>query len=402
MIRRAVISKQPQYRAAYVAPFLKQAKDVAWEYLKRFSQPILAEPPNESELWVKVKSASGTPSRIRIYGADNADALRGGYLDDATLDEYADMHPSVWPAIIRPMLADRQGSATFIGTPKGRNAFWEIVDRARLDDRWFQAVLRASETGILPDEELTDARRDMTPELYEQEFECSFDAAIMGAFYGREIADAEREGRIGEVTWHPELPVHSAWDLGMGDSTAIWFFQAVANQIRVVGAYEQHGQPLSHYVGVVKSKPWLEGKAYVPHDARVRELGTGRTRVEVLTELGLRVELVPGHKIMDGINAARLTLPRCWFAEGETREAVEALRQYRTEYDEKTRAYKDTPRHDWTSHYADAFRYMAMAWREMAVPEAASAKPVVKGINQYTVDEMWAEAARQRGSTRRV
>lgn len=404
-VRRAVMSDRPFYRAAYVAPFLRQAKDVAWDYLKRYTAPIQARPPNESELWVEVVSAAGTPSRVRIYGADNAEALRGGYLDDATLDEYADMHPGVWGVVIRPMLADRQGSATFIGTPKGRNSFWEIVRRARLDpERWFTATLRASETGILPPAELLDARRDMTPEMYEQEFECSFEAAILGAYYGREMAEAEREHRITDaVEPEPGIPVHTAWDLGMGDSTAIIFFQGTAGQVRIIDAYENHGQPLSHYAGVVFSKGFHRKGArdYVPHDARVRELGTGRTRVEILKELGLTPELVPDHKIMDGINGARMTLPHCWF-HPRTGDLQEALRQYRTEYDEKTRAFKNTPRHDWTSHYADAFRYLAMVWREQVAKVEAPPKPLVKSIGDWTIEEAWTLNEQIRGGSRRV
>jgi len=387
LVTRAATTDKPDALFAYLAPLYVQAKDVAWRYLKEFSAPLLAGQPNESELRVDLVNGN----RIRLYGADNADRLRGLRLDGVVLDEYADMAPSVWGAVIRPALADRGGWATFIGTPKGRNSFWVIVDRARLEEGWFKAVLRASETGLLPIEELDDARRSMTPEQYAQEFECSFDAAILGAYYGREMAEAEREHRITDaVEPEPGIPVHTAWDLGMGDSTAIIFFQATAGQVRIIDAYENHGQPLSHYAGVVFSKGYHRKGArdYVPHDARVRELGTGRTRVEILKELGLTPELVPAHKIMDGITAARMTLPHCWF-HPRTGDLQEALRQYRTEYDEKKRAFKNTPRHDWTSHYADAYRYLAMVWRDQVAKVEAPPKPPVKSIGDWTWNEAW-------------
>lgn len=371
LIKRAIELRRDHGRYAYVAPFLSQGKEIAWEYLKRFAEPAITD-KNESELWVEVCGKA----RIRIHGADNPDRLRGAYLDGVVLDEYADMRPSVWGEVIRPMLADRQGWGTFIGTPKGRNEFFDVWDRAQKDEtNWFAMMLRASETGILPQSELDEARRDMTPEQYEQEFECSFEAAILGAYFGKEIAQLERDGHICELPYERALPVHTAWDLGIGDSTAIWFFQVVGSEIRVIDHYEAHGRGLPHYAGILAAKKYNYGNDYVPHDAKVRELGTGRTRIETLRELGRNPVLVPMHKIMDGINAARLSMPMMWFDRTACADGIEALRQYRADFDEKTRAFKDNPRHDWTSHSADAFRYMAMAWREMA-PQPRKEEPV--------------------------
>jgi hypothetical protein len=388
MMRRAILSRKEMYRGAYIAPYLKQAKDVAWEYLKKYAHPVLGRPPNESELWVELLNGA----RIRIYGADNADALRGGYLDDATLDEYADMHPGVWGSIIRPMLADRQGSATFIGTPKGRNAFWEIYDRAKSDPDWFTFILPASETGILPDVELRAARAHMTAEQYAQEFECSFEAAILGAYYGKEVGEAERLGRLTHVGVDPSLPTHTAWDLGIGDSTAIWVFQISGSEIRIIDHYENHGQAIPHYVAELEARGYHGGDDWVPHDARVRSLETGRTRVETLASLGRRPRLVPAHKIMDGINAARLTLPKVWFDAEKCRDGIEALRQYRADFDEKTRAFRETPKHDWSSHTADAFRYLCVAWREVAGAEVPPPKPLFKLMDEMTMDD-WTRGA---------
>lgn len=371
-IKRAITTDKQHYRAAYLAPYLKQAKDVAWEYLKRYSQPVLAKPPNESELYVELLNGA----RIKIYGADNPDALRGGYLDDATLDEYADMYPGIWGSIIRPMLADRQGSATFIGTPKGRNAFYDLFERAQSDPDWFPFFLPASRTGVLPQSELDAARREMTPEQYDQEFECSFEAAILGAYFGKEVAAAEREGRITDVEHDPQLEVHTAWDLGIGDSTAIWFWQVHGPEIRVIDFYEANGVGIDHYAKVLQAKPYRYAHDHVPHDARVRELGTGRTRVETMMGLNLKPKLVPQHKVMDGINAARVLIPRIWFDKDRCKDGLECLRQYRADYDEKARAFRDNPKHDWTSHAADAFRYLAMAYREMKPDAVKEEKPI--------------------------
>lgn len=384
-IKRAITTDKQHYRAAYLAPYLKQAKDVAWEYLKRYSQPLWGKAPNESELYVELLNGA----RIKIYGADNPDALRGGYLDDATLDEYADMYPGIWGSVIRPMLADRLGSATFIGTPKGRNSFCELYERAKVDPDWFPFFLPASETRIIPQSELDAAAREMTPEQYAQEFECSFEAAIVGAYYGRDMAEADRSGRIAGVPYDPALPVYTAWDLGIGDSTAIWFWQAHLNELRVIDFYEANGHGLDHYAKVIHAKPYKVEADYVPHDARVRELGTGRTRVETMQTLGLKPRLVPAHKVMDGINALRVMFPRTYWDREACKDGLEALRQYRADYDEKARVFRDSPKHDWTSHASDAARYMAMAWREMK-PEVRTPEKPLHGVNDMTWDDLLA------------
>jgi hypothetical protein len=347
-----------------VAPLYNQAKDVAWLYLKHYARPLGGE-INESELRVDLPNGA----RLRLYGADNPDRLRGIYLDGVVLDEYADMRPSVWGEIIRPMLADRKGWATFIGTPKGRNEFFLLWQLAQDNRDWFPLILRASETGLLPPEELADARQSMTPEQYEQEFECSFEAAILGAYYGKEIAQAEREGRIKDVPYEPALPVHTAWDLGKGANMAIWMFQINAGEVRIIDHIEgKHDETIPELVEGLGRLPYKWGEDWVPHDAKVKELGTGRTRVETLITLKRKPRLVPDHGVMDGINAGRLLMQHCWFDKHLCSVGLESLRQYKADYDEKLRTFKNEPRHDWASHSADAFRYLAMAYKEM-VPE---------------------------------
>lgn len=386
LIKAALLCNKPDPRFAYLAPYYTQAKDVAWNYLKKFSAVIPGVETNESELRVDFPNGG----RVRLYGADNYDRMRGLYLDGVVLDEPADMDPRAWAEVVRPALSDRQGWATFIGTPKGRNGFHAIWENAGNDPAWFRAMLRASETGLVAQGELEDARKAMTPEQYEQEYECSFDAAILGSYYGKDIAEAERQCRIREIAYDPEMPVHTAWDLGMGDSTAIWFFQVAPDGVRFIDHYENHSQPLGHYAGVLAAKPYKYADDWVPHDAKVRELGTGRTRVETLKSLGRKPRLVPDHKLMDGINAARVGFSRFWFDEVNCRLGLEALRQYRTEFDEKTKAYKDNPKHDWTSHTADAFRYAAMAWKEMK-PEPTVRDVMAELLRPKTLDELLAE-----------
>ena len=384
LVRRAVSCPLEHGRYAYAAPFLAQAKEVAWEYLKRFALPIIRD-KNEGELWVELINGA----RIRIHGADNPDRLRGAYLDGCVLDEHADMRPSVVGEVIRPMLADRRGWLTYIGTPKGRNEFFQVYDRATRDPEWFGLMLRASETGILPAEELDAARKDMTPEQFEQEFECSFEAAIIGAYFGREIADAERQGRITDVPYDPHVPAYTAWDLGKGANMAVWIFQVVGQEIHVIDYHEgAHSDGIPQVVRELESRPYRIRWDWVPHDARATEIGTGRTRIETMFALKREPKLVPDHKVMDGINAARLTLPRIWFDRTRCEAGLEALRQYAAEFDEKQRAFKDNPRPiHWSNHAADAFRYVCMAWREMTAPKVQKHEPM-RGVENIRVDEL--------------
>ena len=373
LIKAALTCTKEAPRFGYLAPFYAQAKDIAWDYLKRYTAVLPSVGINESELRVDLP----TGARIRLYGGENADRIRGVYFDGVVVDEPADIDPRVWPEIIRPALADRQGWAVFIGTPKGRNAFYELVHGdadgkwigAVKSPEWFSLILKASETGILDPAELDAARVAMSPDQYAQEFECSFEAALQGSYYGSLMNELEAKGRIREVRHEPALSVHTAWDLGWNDPTAIWFVQLAGQEVRIIDYYEASGVGLDHYAQVLKSKTYSYGDHILPHDADVGEMGSGRTRVQTLNGLGINPRVLPNRPIPDGINAARLLLPKCWFDDLKCKRGIEALRQYRHEFDEERKVFKPKPLHDWTSHAADAFRYLAMglpdAWSDL-------------------------------------
>jgi hypothetical protein len=349
-------------RAAYVAPTYVQAKDVAWEYAKRFSAPIPGVQFNESELRIDYP----TGARLRLYGAENYDRMRGLYLDFVALDEYADMPPQAWPEVIRPALADRQGQAVFIGTPKGRNAFYDICDKAKTDPEWFFMSLKASETGIVDPSELADARAAMTIEQYATEFECSFDSAVVGAYYGQELeqAQADHPKRIASVPYDAALPVSTYWDLGLDDATAVWFAQFVGKEIRLIEYREWTQTPLTQIASNILAKPYAYSEHVFPHDVRSRELTTGRSREEVMRAILGRVDVAPKVEVVDGINAVRTLFSRLWIDEHKCAQGIECLRNYRKQWDDKRKAFQDRPFHDWSSHGADALRYLAVTYRE--------------------------------------
>jgi hypothetical protein len=373
LIRGANTCPLERPRFAYVAPLLKQAKTVAWDYLKHYGLAIPGSKANETEL--KVDFPNG--GQVRLHGSDNPDSLRGIYLDGLVMDEAADTSPRVFNEILRPALSDRKGWAVWIGTPKGVNDFHDLYKSARADrDNYFTMLLRASQSGLVDPDELTSARHMMTPEQYAQEYECSWTAAIVGAYYGREMELADGQGRIVRHLYDPGLVVNTAWDLGVGDHTVIWMFQQNGFEIRLVDYYASAGFGLDHYAEVLERKRYKWGRHLLPHDVKVTELGTGRSRLETLSGLGISATVVPKLSVEDGINAVRRIMPRCWFDADKCAEGLKALRQYRREWDDVRKVFYERPYHDWSSHPADAFRYLAIGVQEpgaamgvMNVPE---------------------------------
>jgi len=370
LLRSAINCQNDRPRFAYISPLLKQSKDIAWDALKAYAAPLKAIGAefNESELRVDLPSGG----RIRIYGADNPDSLRGIYLDGVVIDEPAQIRPSLWTEVVRPALSDRQGWAVFIGTPNGKNEFYDIAERAKASDEWFYLQLKASETGLISADELYDARQQMGEDRYEQEYECSFEAAIQGSFYADALKRMREEGRLGRLPIERAIPVYTGFDLGISDSTAIWFVQVVGKEIRLIDYEEFSGVGFEHYAKVLRDRGYIYGSHYFPHDIAVRELSNGVSRLETLRGFGIGdIQVVPQHNVLDGVNAVRRMLDRCWVDETRCKRGLECLWQYRREWDEKNRIWKTNPLHDWTSHGADALRYFAAGFVEPQLKTAA-------------------------------
>ena len=362
LIKHALTCELPRPRVAFIAPTFTQAKRIAWDYVKYYASVIPGVSFNETELRVDFPNGG----RLMLLSAENPDALRGIYLDMAIFDEFGMQNPRVWGEVVRPALSDREGAAIFLGTPAGHNHFFDLLEQARSEsengsDQWYWKIVKASESGLVKDVELEAARVQMTPEQYEQEYECSFTAAIIGAYYGKLMSEADDEGRITRVPYDPAYPVHTAWDLGVNDSTAIWFAQVFrGGAVNVIDYYGNGGVVLDHYADVLNRKDYTYGDHLAPHDIEVRELGSGKSRLETAATLGLRFKVVTKMKVADGINAARMLLPKCYFDRDKCVTGIEMLRQYRQEWDERRKMFRDHPRHDFTSHAADAFRYLAV------------------------------------------
>lgn len=386
LVARAIYSKKKRPRYAYIGPLLKQAKKIAWEYLKEYTGGLESKKPSESELTVRLRH---NEAEISIYGADNPDAFRGQYFDGVVLDEYGDMSPSVWSKVLLPTLADRRGWAVFIGTFKGRNHFYKIWRQAQGFDLpadlapaeftkdWYHFTLKASESGILPASELSLQKMQMDEEEYQQEYECNPNAVVKGTYYSKIIAQLEQSGHIyADVEYDPDQPVDVAADLGFTDSSAYWFYQRRPGGLAIINYLEAHSKPLEYYFSELADFRYRYGTIWLPHDARAKSLQTGRSTIEQFLQAGFPVRIAPNLGIQDGVEAVRLILPMCHF-NSRCEYGVEALRAYKRSWDEDRKVFSDVPYHDWSSHGADAFRYLALVAKEIRAESKAERERIV-------------------------
>jgi len=366
LIRQAV--KKPGTAYAFLTDTYQHAKDIAWEkILKR----CLAEAAELGvvKFWeadLRVTFANG--SEIKLYGVDTRpEALRGLHLDGVVFDEYALIPPHVWEQIVFPTLQRKRGGAIFIGTPQGRNHFYRLYQDARTRADWFAATVRVDESGALGPEEIALAKTTLTPEAYAQEYECSFETAIHGAYYALELRAAREQGRVRQVAWEASgEPVQTWWDVGHTDATAIIFSQSVGREIHLVDYVEARGRDLAFYAKALQDRPYLYGDHLLPHDAAASRLeAAGRSLVRQLQDLGLKgVRVGKPSDPLVGINAARLLFGRCWFDQDKCSRLLDALAFYHAKPDVKNETEKAEPQHDWSSHAADAFRYLALGIRD--------------------------------------
>lgn len=367
LLRAATNLQLPYGKFGYVAPFLSQAKEIAWAYLKRYSEPFWGQPPNESELRVVLKNGA----EIRLHGSDNQDRLRGAYMDGVVLDEFGMQRTGVYSTVIRPMLADRKGWACFMGTPNGRNQFYDRWRESKDNDQWFRLMIRADSSGIIPREELEDMQEEMSPEEYSQEMLCSFDTPVQGAYYAEALTRMDAERRIAHIDIDRAARVYTGWDIGRRDATAIWFIQCVGRERRMVDYYENTDRGFDHYANVLwekkKERGWIYATHFFPHDIQVHMIDSDMSRMETLRSLGIEPEVVKNHRVEEGINAVRRMLDRSWVDPVFCERGLECLRNYRREWDDKNHVFRPIPLHDQFSNGADAIRTFAAGYDDPRV-----------------------------------
>jgi len=357
----------------HMLPLQNQARRALWDAVNpntgrpRIDDAFpleLREVTRNNEMTIKFKNGS----MWNVVGSDNYNALVGSPPVGIVFSEWPLADPRAW-AFLRPILAENGGWAAFGYTPRGPNHGKTMLETARSEPEWFSQVLTVDDTHVFDDVTLARERRELIKDfgedqgdaLFRQEYHCSFDAAVLGAYYIRELTWLEKEKRIGRVPWDPALSVHTAWDLGIGDATVIWFAQFAMNEVRLIDYIQNDGVGLAWYANELRSRPYTYGEHILPHDAEARDLSSGVTRIATLHSLGMHnTRVIPAQRVEDGIQATRNMLPRCWIDADKCAVGLAALRQYRREYDHKRKIFNDRPFHDFASHPADALRYLAM------------------------------------------
>lgn len=296
-------------------------------------------------------------STWQVVGSDNFNALVGSAPAGITYSEWALANPSA-RAYLRPIIAENNGWQIFITTPRGRNHAYNTFKSAEKDPSAFAQRLSVLDTGVIDPERLAIERQTYIDEfgedyglaMFEQEYLCSFDAAIMGAYYGSQVRDAEMQHRITSIEYDRDFPVHTAWDLGYSDDTSIWFYQVIAGEVRVLRYFGANGKTMDEYFDVLAGMGYKYGIHWFPHDARAKTLASGGKSIQEMAQKALgvgNVRIVPSLSMQDGIQAARQMFPRCWFDKDGCDDGLEALAQYQREWDDKRKAFNDRPKHDW-------------------------------------------------------
>jgi len=392
----------------YMLPQASQARKAIWDAVdphtgkKRIDwafPPEIRARTRNNEMYLELKNGS----TWQVVGSDNFNSLVGSPPVGCVFSEWSLSNPSAW-SYLRPILRENGGWALFNFTPRGRNHAVQMFEGAKGDPDWFAQKLSAKDTGVFSPEDLEKERLEYMRELgpddgearFRQEYLCDFDAPLVGSYYARIIADIEEQGRIGTVDWDRLLPVHTAWDLGYTDDTAIWFYQVVRQEIRIIDYYQASGQDIVHYAKHLQSKPYTYAKHNVPWDAVPKTLASGGKSIieQLAAHLGINsIRVVPNLDLQDGIQAVRAILPRCWFDAGRCKQGLEALRQYQREWDEDRKVFKPKPLHNWASHPSDGFRYLAVSYTEdnpAAKPSGVFRAPTLNEAwsGQSNVDEM--------------
>ena len=368
----------------YIYPTSVMGRENLWDgidgngfrYMNHIPDKLRDGVPNGTSMKVRVKNGTDTPSMFQISGANHPDSLRGGNPKMYIFSEWADHDPYAWD-VVEPVLRENNGIAVFNTTPKGDNHARSLYEFAKNNPLWWVQTLTYKDTGVFSEDQYkhivedtvnrfeTDGRSSEEAIAYcEQEYMCSFDSPVIGSYYGQAIKRAEAEGRIGNVPYDNSLPVHTAWDLGMDDSMSIWFFQECGMEKRFMDFYESSGEGLAHYIQVLQERKYIYGRHIAPHDISVRELGTGKSRLEVAKSLGVNFTVAPRMDIDDGINMARTVFSQCWFDALKCNRGLMALRNYKKDWDEKNKVFRKTALHNWASHGADAFRTFAIGDRK--------------------------------------
>lgn len=380
----------------YFFPTYTQGKKALWDnigkdgvkYLDHFPKELVDGKPNETEMKIRYKNGS----IFQVIGTDDVDKIVGTNPRGCVFSEYSLQNPKVW-SYIRPILAENNGWAIFNYTPRGKNHGYDMYEMARTNPKWFVSLLTVNDTDVLSIDDIEEERKSgMTEDMIQQEFYCSFTAAVQGAYYWKEYDEAEKKGRFTVVDYDASIPVHTVWDLGVSDAMSIGFYQIVGTEVHKIDYYENNNQGFPHYAKVLKDKPYIYGKHFAPHDIKAKEMTTGKSRLETARGLGLPFEVVPDIGVQNGIDAGRVLFSKLWVDKEKCKDWLKLIPQYTKEYDEEKKIFKNSPLHDWTSHGADEYRYAAVVIDKMIGGRSQAKQFVpnhVGGANRGVSSKLW-------------
>ena len=363
MIELAMCKKGVYY---YIFPSYAQARKAFWDNITEDGRRYLDFIPTQllSKKWeneMKLRLING--SMIQVLGSDNVDSLRGTNPAGVVLSEYAYQNPQIWKAILDPILQKNDGWAIFNSTPCGKNHFYDLFEYGKTDPKWYTGIFTIKDTNLISVEDI-DAKKDqgLSQEMIAQEYYCSFASGVIGSYYGRYIEKAQAEGRITYLPYDERYLVHTAWDIGFSDATAIVWFQLVGNAIHIIDHYENNGFALSHYLGELRNRSYSYGINFLPHDGKHANIATGRSLINIANESEFNFEIISSKtSVLDGIEKVRGLFSRLFFDEDKCEYLLRCLQDYHAEYNEKAQVYAARPKHSWSSHSADSIRYLCLA-----------------------------------------
>lgn len=353
----------------YFLPTYKQGKKIIWKGIDKTGFKFIDHMPKQlisriDNTEMSIETANG--SLFQVIGTDNIDSIVGTNPIGCVFSEYSLQDPQAWE-FIRPILKENGGWAIFNFTPRGNNHAKKLFDMASKNEKWFCQLLTINKTfdfegkNLVTEQDINEERVEGMPEeLIQQEYYCSFEAGVVGAYYSQNLSFAREQNRITKVPYDSQLPVFTVWDLGIDDCTSIGFFQKINKEVRMIDYIEENNQGLNFYVKELKTKPYVYAKHFAPHDIKVREFTSGVSRLETARKLGINFDIIPKVTISEGIDVARRFFSRLWIDENNCERFIDCVTNYKKEYDEKNKCFKDKPKHDWSSHGADVLRYTGL------------------------------------------
>ena len=386
LVKKALLEPGLYY---YFLPTYAQSKKIIWDGINNDGFKFIDYCPKEaidSKNGTELKISLKNGSIIQLIGTDTYDAIRGTNPRGCVFSEYAFQNPQAWE-VVKPILKVNGGWAVFNSTPNGKNHFHQMFEMAQQNDKWFVEKMSIADTSVLNETDMQEERDEgMDEDMIQQEYYCSFDIGTKGSYYASQVVEARNENRICDLAIEPHIPVDLFQDLGRNDSYSIGFLQKKGDEIRFIDFYEDNGKEVSKYIEYVLDMKYRIGTVYLPHDSRQKRIEAKNSVWEQWEEAGFRCKLVPKHSIDSGIAEVRKKFKRFKFDRIRCKQLISCAENYHKDWDEKAKVFRNTPKHDWSSHAMDMVRYVAVGWEEDEIDDYEPEK-YIKTFGGQVIDD---------------